>query len=232
MTKEIKASMDQLLVDGYLKENPPELQRVILAIYQRLATGAQVTPEDIGALTRLEPCHVRELLQLVPASAIERNGHESITGFIGLSILPSRHEFHVEGRKLYTWCAFDALFLPELIAKPATIISPCPASGKSIEIELDANGLSRATPQSTVMSIVSPKAESYKDDLQGAFCCHVNFFAGEDSFAEWAEGRVDVAFVSLAEAHEMARSRNQCRFPDITLHDLESGTVFGGLKDE
>lgn len=65
------------------------------------------------------------------------------------------------------------------------------------------------------MSIVSPETESYRDDLQGAFCCHVNFFHDRSAFDRWAEGRSEVKCVGLDQAFELARMRNRQRFPDI-----------------
>jgi len=63
-----------------------------------------------------------------------------------------------------------------------------------------------------VMSIVAPNKESCRENLRGAFCNHVNFFADENTFRDWRGDRPDVAHVSLEEAQELARQRNQYRY--------------------
>ena len=36
------------------------------------------------------------------------------------------HRFEVAGRTLYTWCAWDSLFLPQILGQEAEVESTCP----------------------------------------------------------------------------------------------------------
>ena len=67
------------------------------------------------------------------------------------------------------------------------------------------------------MSVVAPDAEACRDNLRGAFCSQVNLFDSAESFALWAKAHSGVAYVPLAEAFELARTRNSERYPDIDL---------------
>jgi alkylmercury lyase len=55
----------------------------------------------------------------------DEQGH--VIGFLGLSIRPMPHRLTVTGRTLYAWCAFDTLFLPELLGAAAEVESRCPS---------------------------------------------------------------------------------------------------------
>ncbi len=35
----------------------------------------------------------------------------------GLAIAETKHRLEVDGRALYTWCAWDSLFLPEILQR-------------------------------------------------------------------------------------------------------------------
>ncbi len=212
---DVLAGMIKLIEDGYFLDNPPELQRLILATYSELTKGEPVTRTNMSGVTCLDTGHIGRLLELMPESAIEFDTSGDITGFIGLSIWPSRHELKVAGRTLYTWCAFDALFLPEALDRQATIRSVCPQTSAEIEIELAPRRILAADPGDVVMSIVSPHKDDYRGDLQDAFCCHVNFFRDRGAFDLWADNKAHVQSVGLDQAFDLARMRNRRRFPDI-----------------
>ncbi len=204
----------RFLARNYLRANPPQLQRLIITIYRLLLGGEAVEMSALAAAGR-DPSEVRDLLALVPEAAYDLGDDGRITAFIGLSSVPTPHQLITNGRVLYTWCAFDALFLPGLLGITAEIESPCPAGGGVIRIRLDAERLERATPSDPVLSFVTPNHEAFGKDLRGEFCCHVNFFASRALFAEWAAGKDDRGAVSLREALRLAKQRNADRFPDI-----------------
>jgi hypothetical protein len=43
-----------------------------------------------------------------------------------LTLRPTRHRFRLRGHDLYTWCGFDALFLPIMLGEQAEVASTCP----------------------------------------------------------------------------------------------------------
>ena len=207
----------QLLEAGFLDNNTPEIQRLSVTLYRLLAKGKPVRRDDLAAAMAMTSDEVAALLSTIPPSAIDFDKSGAVSAFIGLSLAPTRHEFRVGGLTLYTWCAFDALFLPRILAKPANILTFCPATKNAVEVLMGRRRLVAVDPARAVMSIVAPDRKSYARDLRGTFCCHVNFFTDAAAFEGWAEGRDDVACVDIAEAVRLAALRNAARLGDIDL---------------
>ncbi len=168
------------------------------------------------ALAKTE-AHVSSLLDALPPSVLDRDADGRITAFIGLSLAPTAHRFTVGAQKLHTWCVLDALFLPEILGEHASVATTCPASGQAITLELAPARIVAESPPGVVMSVVDPNAQSCRENLRGAFCSHVNLFAGAEIFADWARTRPGVDCIPLAEAFDLARRHNRERYPDIDL---------------
>lgn len=207
----------QLIEAGFLDHNSPEIQRLSVTLYRLLATGKPARRHDLAAAMAMTTDEVAALLSAIPPSAIDFDDSGAVSAFIGLNLAPTRHEFWVDGMTLYTWCAFDALFLPRILARPAHIRTSCPATKNVVEVLMGRRRLIAVDPPDAVMSIVAPERKSYTRDLRGAFCCHVNFFTSSDVFEEWASGRRDVACIDIAEAERLAALRNAARLGAIDL---------------
>lgn len=217
----IKSAKRRFFETGYLKDNPVELQRLSVAIYRLLLGGAPITLSRIAAATGIGEARVDALFALIPDSAFDHSDDGEISAFIGLSTRPANHEFITGGRTLYTWCVFDGLFLAEATGKEATIATRCPATGAEIRVDLSPTGIIGATPEEPVMSLINPDIDACCNDLRGAFCNHVNFFASEAAFGDWAEDKPEYAPVTLQAAHAMAQKRNRQRYPDIDLASVD-----------
>lgn len=213
---DILSGLRAFLEQGYIAGNSPDMQRLSLTAHRLLAEGRPVPLASLAQAAGLSGDEARRLLESIPASAYEANDAGEITGFVGLSIAPANHEFLAGGNKLYTWCVFDALFLPELLQQNAVLRTRCPATEQIIELQLSPGRIIDAAPASAVMSILDPDHDACCDNLRGAFCDHVNMFASEDGFAQWANARGNAACVSLETAMMLARQRNRFRFPDIS----------------
>ncbi|MCZ6858837.1 MAG: organomercurial lyase [Alphaproteobacteria bacterium] len=210
-------SIGAFLSEEYLAENTAGNQRLSVAAYRLLARGSAVSTADLAkALTKAE-AHVSTLLDLLPPSVLDRDADGRITAFIGLSLAPTAHSFTIGAQKLYTWCVLDALFLPEILGERASVATICPASGQAINLELTPTRIVAERPAGVVMSVVAPDAQSCRENLRGAFCSHVNLFAGANIFDDWAKARPGVAYIPLVEAFDLARMRNRERYPDIDL---------------
>jgi alkylmercury lyase len=211
------AAPDALGLEDYLLDNPPELQELALTIYRGLARGDAVDLEAVAAGYGSAIAEIRKLVRRFPSSAIEHDPSGRIVAFFGLSLAPTRHRLELAGRTLFTWCAFDALFLPQVLRSPARVRSNCPASGVDIEIELSPEAILRHRPAGVVMSVVHPGGDNRHNDLRGAFCRHVHFLRDRSAYEDWRSERSGTGCVALAEAHAMGRRRNADRFRDIGL---------------
>lgn len=219
MSKESSlAELACFLDAGYLAANPPALQRLCLAAYRLLARGRPLLPAELADACSVSGEDVDALLALIPASAYDRRPDGAFTAFIGLSLEATAHEFVVSRRGLYTWCVFDALFLPALLGSEAALTTTCPATRREIRISIRSEGANAVSPARPVMSIAAPDKAACCNDLRGAFCDHVNFFADETAFERWNKG--GGACVTLDDAFALAMRRNAARFPDIDPRDF------------
>lgn len=202
------------LREGNFLGDAPHLIPLTLALYRLLGEGMPVRRTALAKFLSLPPAQLEPLLNALPRSAIEFDTAGAITAFGGLSLTPASHSFRAGNVELYTWCVFDALFLPEILGKPATVSTRCPSTGEAIEIELTHEAILSSRPSEPVMSIIAPDHKACCESLRGAFCDHVNLFVNERAFRDWAAGRPDVAHVSLEEAHDLALQRNHTRYGD------------------
>ena len=202
------------LQEDHFLAGEDHLLPMTLALYRRLGTGGPVPRSVLADDLGLSSDAVNELISELPQSTIDTDANGSIVAFGGLSQSSANHVFVVDGNQLHTWCVFDALFLPQILSKPAVCETTCPTTQQRIVIELSPSGITSSHPAFPVMSIVAPSRDACCDNLRGAFCDHVNFFADETAYQEWAADKTDVTSVSLNEAHKLAHLRNQFRYGD------------------
>lgn len=134
-----------------------------------------------------------------------------IVGY-GLTLRPTPHQFTVDGKQLYTWCALDTLFFPAVIQRPARVESPCAATGTSIQITVDpAEGVTSVDPATAVVSIVTPEQVT---SVRTSFCSPGRFFATPEAARGWQAKYPGMHVVSVADAYEASRPLS-----DILLND-------------
>ena len=210
-----RAIADFLRDGGLFKRADFQSQRALLTLYRLIAGGEPVSVERLAATLGLDDTTVRNLLGRLPPSTFQYDEPGRIIGFGGLSQSPTRHRFTVGGRGLYTWCAFDGLFLPELLDSPGRITTACPVTRVDIRLTVTPEGVEKTDPDGVVMSFVMPETAGYRADLRGTFCRYVNFFASDQAGAAWLTGNPGAAILSLAEAYALGRIRNETGFKDL-----------------
>jgi alkylmercury lyase len=203
------------LRNGLLAGETNETQALSVALYRLLGRGAPVPREALAAATDLPPERVDALIDALPPTSLERGARGEIVAFGGLNLAPTRHRFIAGGIQLHTWCVFDALFLPEILSRPAMLRTRCPASGAELVVALLPGELAEPTPPGLVMSIIAPDRSACCASIRHGFCDHVSLFRDEAAFAAWSRGRSDVSCVTLEEAQRLARARNRQRYPDM-----------------
>ena len=206
---------DFLRDGGLFRRADFQSQRALLTLYRLIAGGEPVSVERLAAKLGLDENAVRKLLGRLPPSTYQYDDAGRIMGFGGLSQKPTRHRFTVGGRDLYTWCAFDCIFLPQLLASPAHITTACPVTRADIRLTVTPEGVEEADPDGVVMSFVVPETAGYRADLRGTFCRYVNFFASDQAGATWLTENAGAVILSLAEAYALGRIRNEMGFKDI-----------------
>jgi alkylmercury lyase len=130
----------------------------------------------------------------------------------GLSLLPTPHQFLVNGHTLYTWCALDTLMYPLVLQQTAEVSSRCPVSGRTVRLTVTPQGVEEFDPVGALVSAVVPDTAAACCDVRSAFCRHVHFFAGADTGAAWRAAHPEAVLLSVVEAHGVARRLAQTRY--------------------
>jgi alkylmercury lyase len=177
-----------------------------LALLDELAEGEPVSVSRLaGALERNE-ADLTATLRRWPNVHYDQPGR--IVAFSGLSVVPSEHRFEVAGRRLYTWCAWDTLFLPALLGQEARVESTCPVTGTEVRLTVGPDDVRAAEPASLQVSFPAP-ASTDTSDIVASFCCHVHFLAGQSAAHRWLADNPDGLAISLEDAVELGRLATQ-----------------------
>ncbi|EDP64787.1 N-acetylglucosaminyl transferase [alpha proteobacterium BAL199] len=191
-------------------------QAVLLSLYRQLAKGQPVALADLATTAPADRLAVEFIIRAIEPTRIRYDDTgRRIVAYGGLSLEPTGHLFVFAGQTLYTWCAFDALFLAEILDGPAEISSRCPTTGIRISLTVTPQGVSDIEPAETVMSFVMPTAEARCTDLRGSFCNHVNFYASPAAGDAWLADHPNGRIITPQEAFRLAGIRNRAAFGEV-----------------
>jgi alkylmercury lyase len=185
-------------------------QAVALALLRALAKGAPVSEQALATATGDPESTVREALASWPG--VFRDDGGRVVGFMGLSVAAfGEHRIELGGRTLTAWCAWDTLFLPELLGGPARVRSRCPVTGEQISLTVGPDGPNSLHPADTVLSFLAPE-RPFDADVVRNFCHFVHFFASEQPAAEWIATHPGTFTLSLDQGFRLGRRTNQATF--------------------
>jgi len=189
-------------------------QRVAAELTRLLSYGAPVTPERVADALHVSSTVVTSALGGLRSVVLDDHGRA--VSCCGLTVRETAHRLEVDGRMAYTWCAWDALVLPELLGRPVRATSRCPASGDAIAVEVRVDGTHNADPETTVMSFVMPDVD-WGSDIAASFCRHVHFFASAELCTHWLEHHRQAFLLPLEAGCRFARMATRAGFPDLAL---------------
>ncbi len=210
-------------VDEYWKtiaaaapEFSEEEQHVAITLYRELAKGAPVTTDQLAAALGISSGEVNRLLERPALHALlYRDDRALILGFGGLAVTPMAHRLRVRGGALLTWCAWDSLFIPQLLDATADVESPDPVTGDVVHLEVTPDSVTAIRTSTRVMSFLAPDASAFRESAMNAmtnFCHFVFLFASRDSGETWVARHPGTFLYSLEDAVELARRLNSTRF--------------------
>jgi alkylmercury lyase len=180
--------------------------RLYVVAKRLLANARPIAPQEIADLLDEPVQVVLETLEQVPR--IERDEKNNLVGW-GLTMRPTPHHFDVDGKKLYTWCAFDTLFFPALLGRTVTVRSTCPASGVDIRVIVRPDGIQDLDPATAMVSIVLPDSTATQADVRGAFCDQVHYLRDAEATTSWLEGHRGGIVLPVEGAFEVGRILSQ-----------------------
>jgi alkylmercury lyase len=137
---------------------------------------------------------------------------KQVIGFWGLTIAKMVHRFEVDGAQLYTWCAWDTLFLPELLGKPARVETICEATGEPVRLSVSTKRVESVDPGSVCISFLTPDSSRFQQDIVQNFCHYIHFFRSRKDGEAWIAKTPGTFILSLDEATELGRRKNHLQF--------------------
>lgn len=176
-----------------------ELGRTVRAVIDLLLAGDPIPVERIASQSEVPHEKVEFILNELGA---ERSGEGLITG-LGLSLEQTPHEYHVDGKQFFTWCAPDALLYPAIQGHTAQVVSSDPVSGDKISLTVAPGGVEDMNPSHAVVSWSrTPDGR----DVRGTFCRYGRFFTGRDTARQWQNEHPAIEILSVREATEAIRA--------------------------
>jgi alkylmercury lyase len=144
----------------------------------------QGRPVEVGALAdalQREPAAVVAVVDRLAKAGLTRRDRAGrlLGGSHGLSVVPTHHELLMDGKRRWTWCAYDAVGILGALEADGRVRSRSPPSGALIEL-----GFYGGRPDATeaVVFLAEGPCRSVIDD----WCPLVNLFEDDQAAAAWA----------------------------------------------
>lgn len=208
---------------GTMSARRKDFTEPVVALHQRLLrhfadTGAAPTTDivrawagelDIDPAEALDQLTRADLIEADPPSARVVGVYPFIDGSRG-------HQVHIaDGPTAQAYCAVDALGVPPMLGRPATITSRDPHSGDEIRVTVDGGHTSWEPPQAVVSTpawavehATAPAGDIEHNPSAGdTLCPTVNFFADTESAAAYQQAhRLDLEILTIPQALRAAQA--------------------------
>ncbi len=188
-------------------------QTLALRLYRLLAEGEPVSRERLAQTVNMPVAEVSRTLSNWPGVYDDEN--HNIIGFWGLTIKEMRHRLDVNGKTLYTWCAWDTLFIPELLNATADVTSTCAATGETIRLAISPTAAKDLEPSYVVVSFLIPDKTKFQENLTASFCHFVYFFRDREVGKQWVAKHAGTFLLSLEEAFTIGGKMNAAQYKDV-----------------
>jgi alkylmercury lyase len=206
---ELVDGLAERLIAAVPRLDPAE-QTAALALLRALAEGEPVSERSLATATGSPVSTIQEALSSWPG--IFRHEDGRVVGFMGLSVVEfGSHRIELDGHALTAWCAWDTLFLPELVGHAARVHSRCPVTGEQISLTVGRDGPSDLRPAGTVLSFLAPE-RPFDADVVRSFCRFVHFFASPQAAREWTAEHPGTFTLSVEDGFSLGQRTNQASF--------------------
>ncbi len=193
----------------HMNRNEQVLARTI---YQQLALGKPLSLEQLSGMTEQAAGTVKEALENWGGTFYNDDGN--IIGFWGIAIGETPHRMQINGISSYTWCAWDTLFIPELVGAAAQVSATCTTTGKTISLTVTPQGV-HSTRSDIWLSFLLPDDNAVQENVTTSFCCFVHFFSSKAAGEAWTTQHEDTFLLSLDEAFKIGKKVNAARYADV-----------------
>lgn len=189
-------------------------QTLALALYRLLSLGKPVNISQLQTEVSLTASAIEQILHDWPS--VFFNNAQQVIGFWGMAVQATTHQLLVDKNVCYAWCAWDMLFIPQLLNKVVHIESNCPATNNTIKLIVSPTDAKSTNGKPLYVSFLQPDMDKLNDDITGSFCRFVYFFDSKIIAEQWLAKRPNTFLLTLEAAFEIAKHVNNRRF-NLTL---------------
>lgn len=181
-----------------------------MSLYRLLAQGNAVTTDSLARSACVAPAEAESILSGQPD--VRRDSAGRIIGYGGLTVTKTKHRMQIGRNILYTWCAWDTLFIPRLLGITAQVESSCPATGKPISLTIHPGKIDPSGGRPPV-SFVAPDRDKAAVNIVRDFCCHVQFFATKQAGNAWVSKHPGLRLATFGQAWKLGHRHIALRYP-------------------
>jgi len=152
-----------------------------------LARGGAIGLNDLAQHSGIRLESVSNLVDLLDgAGRLRRNPAGEVVGSGGLSVIPDRHEIELDGRRFWTWCAYDILGIFGVTGATGHAVSPSPPDGRPIVLHF-----TRGRPDKHEAILFRPDENLMTscENVYEQWCPNSNLFASRELAEQWADQR-------------------------------------------
>ena len=158
-------------------------------------TGRPLAPAHLATRLQMSQEECRARLACVPDT--EFDGQGNIVGW-GITLVLTDHQVQMQGKRLYTWCAFDTVLFPALLQMEAQVHSVCAETRTPIRFVATSQGIRELSPATSVLSLILPAGRC--DCIRGTFCAQSLFFRSAEAASPWVALHAEAVLLSVEEA--------------------------------
>jgi alkylmercury lyase len=198
-----------LLLQAFPQMSEQE-QILALSLYRLLAGGAAVSSEQLANNCNQPVNVVENCLANWPGIFFDNNNN--VVGFWGLTINDTPHQLEVNNKTVFTWCAFDTLFIPQLLNETVQVTSTCPVNNEKIHLTVTPEKIIFTDKNEIVVSFLMPDEKELLENITTSFCHYVYFFNHLSDGEQWCKEHPDTFLLPLEDAFEVGKRFNASRY--------------------
>lgn len=186
-----------------------------LTLYQQLAKGKPVSFEQLAKVVGQSIKEVEQKVKEWPGVYYDDNN--CVIAYWGITIREMPHRMLINNISCYGWCAWDTLFIPQLLNETAQASSSCPVTSEQIELIVSPQGFKPIGNTQLFVSFLEPEPDQIASDVVGNFCHFVYFFKDQSIAEKWLTQHPGTFLLSQEEAFSVGQEMNNKRYNALTL---------------
>ncbi len=204
--------MPHLSLDAIVERLSEQLQceqeDLCLSILHQVSRGKPLSKAILSTSLQISQNELEQRLARLPDTEFDHEGN--IVGW-GVTLVSTRHRFQMDGKVLFTWCAFDTVLFPPSLGQTAQVHSTCPITEHPITFMATPEGVVKdLSPAHSVMSLIIPA--NYHECVRATFCEHSLFFHSEQAASSYLASHPEAVLLSIEEAATVGKSVAASRF--------------------